>query len=414
MKDKIYNALPLVLLVSGLIVTVLFFRNELRWHDLNQQTYYQDQLEKIKQNITYRMQTYVDEQIAAGAFIASSEHVSRHEWRDFVAALQLDVNYPGINGLGFAVPVNKADSLAFTMETRRDRAAEFTIRGLGLVPDAKDFFVIKYLEPQLRNYKALGFDMGSEPIRRAAMEKARSTGKAAISDRVVLVQDNNRMPSFLIYVPIFRSEALADTAGKQFLGWAYAPFIAENFMKGVLRRELKRPNLPYKVELYDGAKTDTSKLLYKSWVTRPDQTDSTYSTSFPVYNNQWTLRLLPVREYETAKGKTLAYVILFGGILLNILLFFLLRAFANTRKNALALADEMTVELRELNQNLDRKVAERTQELAAKNKQLSNYAENLKNAYEDMEVKVKFRNLQLEKQVKALQEEILKLKNPNG
>ena len=91
-----------------------------------------------------------------------------------------------------------------------------------------------------------------------------------------------------------------------------------------------------------------------------------------------------------------------------------MQTLANTRRRALALAESMTLELRTLNQNLDRKVEERTRELADKNKQLSNYAENLKNAYEDLEVKVKFRNLELEKKVKTLQEENRNLKNQNG
>jgi len=414
MKDKIYNILPVLLLISGLVISVLFFRNEMQWHDLKQQNYYQDQVDRIKQNILYRLRTYVDQQVAAGAFLASSEDVSRYEWRDYVAALNLDDNYPGIFGLGLAVPVNKADSVAFTREVRRDNAPDFKLQSFGELPEEDEMFVIKYLEPQLRNYKALGVDMGSEPVRRRTMLKARKSKRPTISDRVTLVQDNNKTPGFLIYVPVFKTDLLADSIAPQFVGWSYAPFIAENFMKGVLRRELSRPDLPFRVELYDGAKADTTKLLYKSYVVRLNQTDSVYQSSFPVYGNTWTLRLLPVREYESTKGKTLAYVILFGGILLNFALFFLLRSLANTRRNALQLAEKMTIELRELNQTLDRKVSERTQELATKNKQLSNYAENLKNAYEDMEVKVKFRNIQLEKQVKALQDEIARLKNPNG
>ena len=413
MKDRIYNAMPFVLLISGLVLTFLFYQNEIRWHELNQRIFYKDHLDRIQQNILYRLQTYVDEQIAAGAFISSSEVVKRDEWRDFVNALKLDRNYPGINGLGYAVPVKKTDSLAFVLENRHNNSRNFKISGLNQVRGAKEFFVIKYLEPYYRNIQAIGFDMGSEPIRRAAMEKARNTGKAAVSERVILVQDHSKSAGFLIYVPIYRAET-ADTAGRQFLGWAYAPFIAESFMKGVLKRELQVKEPPYEIELYDGAKSDTSKLLYRSWVVRPDQTDSTYQSSFPVYGNQWTLRVLPTKHFEAAKGKTLAYFILIGGILLNFALFFLLRALANTRKNAVELAGKMTVELRELNQNLDRKVAERTQELADKNRQLSNFAESLKNAYEDLEVKVKFRNLQLEKQVKALQEELAKFKNPNG
>ncbi len=40
-----------------------------------------------------------------------------------------------------------------------------------------------------RNLRAFGFDMYSEPVRRAAMEAARDTGAAALSGKVVLVQE---------------------------------------------------------------------------------------------------------------------------------------------------------------------------------------------------------------------------------
>jgi CHASE1-domain containing sensor protein len=407
MKEKIYNVLPYACLIFGLILTFLFYRNELLHHKHNQRKYFEDQAVRIRQEIRYRLQTYVDEQIAGAAFVSSSENVTRGEWRSFVEALKLDVNYPGINGLGFAVPVSKTDSLRFVREIQRDHAPGFRITGFGKTPGATDYFVIKFIEPQARNLKAVGFDMGSEPLRRAAMESARKTAKPVITERVVLVQDQNRMPAFLIYVPVFKS-------GNKFLGWSFAPFIARNFMNGFLFQELNKPDRPFEIELYDGAASDTSRLLFSSRTQNPEVSTNTYDVAFPVYGNTWTLRLFPINGFPGSRYLTLAYVILFAGILLSILLFFFLNALFNTRRNALELAGKMTGELRALNQSLDRKVAERTAELATKNKQLSHYAENLKNAYEDLEVKVKFRNLQLEKQVKALQEENLNLKNQNG
>ena len=60
---------------------------------------------------------------------------------------------------------------------------------------------IVYLEPfSGRNLRAFGYDMYSEPVRRAAMERARDTGEAAISAMVTLVQetDINVQPGFLV------------------------------------------------------------------------------------------------------------------------------------------------------------------------------------------------------------------------
>ena len=107
MKEKIFNALPFVFLVCGLLLTFSFYRKELRSHEQNQKTYYHDQITELRETISFRLQTYVDEQIAGAAFITASNEVTRQEWRKFVTALKLDINYPGINGLGLAVPVLK-------------------------------------------------------------------------------------------------------------------------------------------------------------------------------------------------------------------------------------------------------------------------------------------------------------------
>lgn len=410
MREKLFNALPLFFLICGLLLTFSFYRKELQSHEENQRTYFRDQITSLRETISYRLQTYTDEQIAGAAFITASNEVTRTEWRRFVTALKLDINYPGINGLGLAVPVQKKDSLAFVQQIQKENMPWFGITSLHKTPEASDYFVIKYIEPQYRNRLALGLDMGSEASRRQAMERARDTGQPIITGKITLVQDLDKTPGFLVYVPVYKFASPKDTVKQQFIGWSFAPFIARNFMSRILPFNPNAEKKPFEFEVYDGPGTDAKSLLFKTWNRQPDEAGNPYQLTFPVYGSQWTIRLLPPSQFEWTKELRLAYLILFGGILLSVMLFFLLRNLANTRRHAIALAEKMTEELRTLNQNLDRKVEERTQELAAKNKQLSEYSENLKNAYEDLEVKVKFRNLQLEKQVKALQDENTKLK----
>ena len=77
-----------------------------------------------------------------------------------------------------------------------------------------EFHSIVFLEPlNERNRKAIGFDMSSEPVRSAAMSRARDSGEAALSGRVVLVQEGKTdvQPGFLLYYPVYARGVPVDT-----------------------------------------------------------------------------------------------------------------------------------------------------------------------------------------------------------
>ena len=414
MKEKIYNALPYLVLLAGLLNTGYFWYNSNRLAQQKEEIEFNNLTANIQRQIQDRLQSYVDELIASAAFLKSSGEVSQAEWAMFVSALELDTYYPGINGIGLAVPVLKQDSAAFLKKVRSQGQPEFRISGLGKTPKAPDLFVIRYIEPMKRNWRAVGFDMGSEPVRRKAMERARDQDDPALSGKVALVQDQKQLPGFLIYVPVFRDSRNPLTPKEEFLGWTYAPFIASNFMGGLREVELKNYSELFEIELFDKDSPDPENLLFSSAEKAEPHTDLIFTNTFPVYGNSWTIRLTATEKFRSAYEGNLSLVILIGGIVLSFMIFFLLRSLADTRLKAMLLAEKMTAELRALNADLDKKVAERTQELAAQNEKLNLYTEHLKNSYEDLEVKVKFRNLELEKQLQALKDENARLKANNG
>jgi CHASE1-domain containing sensor protein len=61
-------------------------------------------------------------------------------------------------------------------------------------PGPRDFYTsITHIQPFAgRNLRAFGYDMFSEPVRRAAMEAARDSGAAAATGKVTLVQEGAR------------------------------------------------------------------------------------------------------------------------------------------------------------------------------------------------------------------------------
>jgi PAS domain S-box-containing protein len=97
---------------------------------------------------------------------------------------------------------------AYEAALRAEGYAGFSIKERNetgrLVPAAhRDAYVtVAYVEPLAGNEAALGYDIASEPVRRNALMRASHTGKAAITDRLHLVQDEEEGWGVLIVVPI--------------------------------------------------------------------------------------------------------------------------------------------------------------------------------------------------------------------
>ena len=81
----------------------------------------------------------------------------------------------------------------------------FTERDDGRLTVARErsrYVPVTYITPMQGNQAALGFDLASEPTRRAAVEQAERTGLPVASGRILSVQQANEY-SFLLFWPIF-------------------------------------------------------------------------------------------------------------------------------------------------------------------------------------------------------------------
>ena len=75
------------------------------------------------------------------------------------------------------------------------------------VTDRETYYPVYYVAPLAGNEKALGFDLGSEPLRRRALETAAQTGLPTATDPITLVQGTGSQKGMLIFRPIFDGEA---------------------------------------------------------------------------------------------------------------------------------------------------------------------------------------------------------------
>lgn len=207
--------------------------DEVRFHEL---------VEEAQESVNARLNIYIDALRAAASYQINSSHVSREEWRNYVDYLDMDLRYPGINGIGFIFPF-RADELQDYVTQVREEIPDFEIKEVPDVkrpgPDAMSYahYIITHIEPLAPNAQALGLDTASEINRQHAGARARDLGVPMMTDRIILVQDGKSRPGFLIYYPMYRRGVPINTVEARreaFVGWSYAPFVTELFLKGVL------------------------------------------------------------------------------------------------------------------------------------------------------------------------------------
>ena len=158
----------------------------------------------VSDAVLKRMQSY--ELVLRGGvgLFAASENVERAQWRDYVASLKIQEQYPGIQGISFVIHIPAAHLDAHLRTIRAEGFPDYAIHPAGV---RAEYTSIIYLEPfDWRNQRAFGFDMYSEANRRAAMEHARDTGSTAISAKVTLVQEVSTkvQPGIVMYLPIYK------------------------------------------------------------------------------------------------------------------------------------------------------------------------------------------------------------------
>jgi signal transduction histidine kinase len=182
----------------------------------------------------------------AGLFAARGD-VSREEFSSFVGRLSLRERYPGILGIGYTARLAPAQVAATTERMRAGGFPAFTVWPEG---PRDEYHAIFYLEPlDERNRAAIGYDMYTNDVRREAMARARDSGRAAASGKVILVQEieERKQAGFLIYVPVYTAATPpgAPLRRASLRGFVYSPLRADDLLAGVAGSGVRQ--LAYKV-----------------------------------------------------------------------------------------------------------------------------------------------------------------------
>ena len=189
----------------------------------------------------------------------------------------------GIQGIGFSRFLTAAEWSPVIAAERADGFVDFTIHPPGPRPYGSS---ILFLEPfDLRNQRAFGYDMYSDPTRRQAMDRAAETGLASMSGRVRLQQERTTgvQPGVLVYAPVYRRSTLTPPRRvadypRSLQGWAYSAVRVDDLVDVALGSVNNRDLSGSAVLVHDGSLPTAASLIFDSQglVSRGALTDPQY------------------------------------------------------------------------------------------------------------------------------------------
>ncbi|MBX9754625.1 MAG: CHASE domain-containing protein [Pseudomonadaceae bacterium] len=350
--SQLPRRMPLVVLLCGLLATVGAWYGLRASQQAAAELHFQQLADEVVAAIEKRMNNHRQILLGAAGLFEASDLVTRQDWRHYVQGLDLDASYPGIQGLGFSQVIRPEQLADFEADVRREGFADFTVRP----PGPRDLYTsILFLEPfSGRNLAAFGFDMYSEPIRRAAMRQAAQMGKAQLSGKVTLLQETAGpvQAGLLMYVPVYRS-GLPLSNEKERLealrGFVYSPYRVSDLMSGILDGR----KLQIDFALFSDSKVDHQQQLFVSDPRVESGSAALSQATLQLFGQTWTLAFYAQPGFFARFHQGQEILLLLGGII-SVLLFFLTRTLAQGQQQALALASEMTVQLRSSEVRLQR------------------------------------------------------------
>ncbi|MBC7621725.1 MAG: CHASE domain-containing protein [Candidatus Saccharibacteria bacterium] len=343
-----------IALLAGLSISAVVVRAQRASTAAEARVLFQQHTERLQVDIVKRFdQAVYGLKGANGVFAATHHHVDRDTFRAYVQSRDLPAEFPGVRGFGYAQRVLRPDLEQFVAAEKADNAPEFRVRTAG---NAADLFIIKYIEPLAQNYPALGFDLGSDAVRREAVERAIETGLPILSGRIILTRDNVRRYGFIYLVPVFREGSGPTTPAERrtaVTGLLYAPIVATEVLAGAAQQE--DDALDFQLSVRSAGNQDeplfdsTSEIVVGSLGNAPAALNPGTSfrevQQFEIGGRPFTLTATSTPEFDNSVNRLTTWWLGVGGSLISLMMAVTVWLLVAGRARAVAIAEAMTIHL---------------------------------------------------------------------
>ncbi|MFA6071404.1 MAG: CHASE domain-containing protein, partial [Janthinobacterium sp.] len=159
-------------------------------------------------SLATRVKSYSDLLRGLEALFHTSEQLTRRQFHDYVAGLDIARQFPAIESVNYAVAVPSAQRAAYIEAVRRDTSLAprgypaFTIRPPGERPE---YTVLTYLEPDSLLAERMGVDIGASPLVAQALAQSRDSGEVSASGQVIMIKGPPAHVGLGMRLPVYRN-----------------------------------------------------------------------------------------------------------------------------------------------------------------------------------------------------------------
>ena len=258
---------------------------------------------------------------SVAAWHAAQPGMTREEFRSFVG--QALLRQPELQALSWNPVVLASQRAEFERAARTEGVADFEFKEkdstghLIRAGSRPDFVPVYFIEPRDSNAAALGFDLGSDPMRRETFERARDTGLPTATAPVLLAQGSEHQPGFLVLLPVYHGptpKILAERRAR-IAGFAVAVFRADHLVGRTLSGLQDRG---IDVRLFDAAASANQVLLASDGFDALK--DSQPATAHvEVAGRKWSLAYAPSTRFVAAESRHQSWLVLCAGLAFTLL-----------------------------------------------------------------------------------------------
>lgn len=347
-----------LLLVLGLVMTLV------AWHYAGQrvgaeaEVRFNHQVAQTAEALDRRIQDSVDLLIGLRGLFNAYKRFDRQEFHRYLTGFSVAARYPGVRLLSFARLVPQSQIAEFTEQVRRDRSLDprgypdFAIKPAG---KREEYMVVTYMEPLAGNEGGFGFDLLSDPRRRASLEYTRDRGQPTASEPIWLQADPRKQTTVALRMPLYRWDMPANTVAERraaFVGVVVSAIQVNALVESVLTKQF---DTEFDVAIHDlgfsGAAAPASapvlvlgsaRNLAQEAVEEGGRASLSRVRMLDVAGRTWRLEFSAPATPPPGVGAQLPLVVLLGGTLTSVLLFWLALTQLLAHRRALQLAQQAT------------------------------------------------------------------------
>ncbi len=367
---RLFRLAPTVTLLIGVALSVAGFIAARSYYHAKAQSEFMRIADHVSNDVQRRIAQPVAGMKGARGVYAASKSVERAEFSAYVESRDLDHEFPGLLGFGFAERVLRSDLADFVAAEQADDAPDFHVSSAG---DSADLYVAKFVEPRPINLPLWGLDLGAIPAIRQAAESAVQTGLPALTGQIHLLAGELSRTGFLYFLPVYgRGVELATPAARQaaLVGLVFARIDSANLFANLIDGVDQMVD----VEVFDGFIHSQENLIFDAKNHRVGAPTAGAANDFSgrlfqqvtpisVGGHTWTLVFTSTPKSERTSASWIPWLVGLGGIGLSGLGAFAVWFLSTARGRAESLAHSITKELRASEAEAQRLalVAERTQ-----------------------------------------------------